>query len=179
APAGACRARGPDVSRAVLLALALALACGKKGPPVPPQLVRPGTPEAFAAVVMPQGIRLSWNRPDKYSGGRKMNDLGRFVIERAPAEGQLAPFARVGEVLVTDQTRFRKDRHLEWTDGDVTAGTADLYRVTAVTLDGYKSTPTLPVTVRFGPAAPTVIEAPAPPPEPEPAAPDEDQEEDE
>jgi hypothetical protein len=166
------------VSRLLVCALLAALACGKKGPPVAPQLVRPGSPENFSAVVIPEGIRLSWNRPEKYSGGRRMNDLGRFVIERAPAEGQLAPFARVGEVLVTDQTRFRKDRHLEWTDGDVTAGTAYLYRVTAVTLDGYKSNPTLPVTVRFGPASPTVIEAPAAP-ETEPLAPPPDEEEEE
>jgi hypothetical protein len=170
------------VSRLLVFALLAALACGKKGPPVAPQLVRPGSPENFGAVVIPEGIRLSWNRPEKYSGGRRMNDLDRFVIERAPAEGQLAPFARVGMVLVTDQTRFRKDRHLEWTDGDVTAGTAYLYRVTAVTLDGYKSNPTLPVTVRFGPGAPAVSAptvAPAPEVEPAPPPPEEPEEEEE
>ena len=84
-----------------------------------------------------------------------MNDLGRFLIDRAPdTETGPVPFTRVGKVELTDQNRFRKERRLEWLDRDVTPGQRYLYRVTAVTLDDYRSAPAGPVAVRFGPAPP-------------------------
>ena len=136
------------VSTLVLAAAVAVLACGHKNRPVAPELVRPEAPENLTAIATPDGVRLGWLRPLRYSGGARMNDLRGFVIERATTAGT---FARVGRLELEDQTRFRKERHLEWTDKDVTAGERYLYRVTAETLDGYRSAPAGPVAIQFGP----------------------------
>ena len=142
---------------AVLLALACALpACGRKSRPVPPETVEPEAVESLAAIATPEGVRLSWLRPTRYTGGGRMNDLGSFEIERAPGEGAAPAFAKIGTVTLEDQQRFRKERRLEWVDKDVRPGERYRYRVTAVTLDHYRSAPAGPVNVRYGnpPSAP-------------------------
>lgn len=136
--------------RGLVLLVGLALACGRKTPPLAPELVRPEPPGELAAASTPGGVRLGWLRPERYSGGLKMNDLDRFLIERAPGDGTAPQFVQVGVLQLTDRYRFRKERHLEWTDTDVTAGARYLYRVTAMTLDGSESTAG-PIAVRFEP----------------------------
>jgi hypothetical protein len=133
------------VALAVLLAAA---ACGHKTPPIAPQLVRPDPPGALAAISTPEGVRLTWLRPQKYSGGQRMNDLGGFTIERATAEG--GEFMEVGKLELDDQTRFRRERHLDWADRTALPGYRYRYRVIAFTLDDYHSAPAGPVTVQFG-----------------------------
>jgi len=144
----------------VLAVLAL-LGCGRKALPVAPERVRPQPPDQLAASATREGVRLTWLRPLRYSGGQRMNDLGGFMIERAPGEGGPAQFAQVGTLTLEDRTRFRKERHLEWTDRDAAAGARYLYRVIAVTLDGYRSAAAGPVAIRYGPPA-----GPEPPPKP-------------
>jgi hypothetical protein len=126
-------------------------ACGRKSRPLAPETVRPEPPEDLTAVVTPDGVRLSWLRPLRYSGGGKMNDLGLFDIDRAPGEDAAPEFRKVGAVTLEDQERFRKERRMQWTDNDVRPGERYLYRVTAVTLDGYRSPPAGPVSVQYGP----------------------------
>jgi hypothetical protein len=136
---------------AVVLAVGV-LACGHKGPPIAPELVRPEAPEQFTAMATPDGVKLGWLRPLRYSGGQRMDDLRGFVIERATGT---AGFVKIGRLELEDQNRFRKERHLEWTDPDVKAGERYLYRVTAETLDGYRSAPVGPIAVQYGPPAET------------------------
>jgi hypothetical protein len=138
--------------RGAVLALALLAACGRKASPIAPELARPLPPEGLSAIATPDGIRLAWQHPLRYAGGQRMNDLAGFAIERAPGEGATATFAAVGRLDVDDQTRFQKEHHREWLDRDVVAGARYLYRVRALTLDGYRSAPTEPVAIRFGPA---------------------------
>ena len=142
------------IAAAVVALAVVGAGCGLKSRPVAPELVRPLPAEDLAAIAVPEGVRLTWQRPLRYSGGQRMNDLGGFVIERA-AGGEPVAFAPVGRVDLTDQTRFRKERRLEWVDQSVQPGTRYLYRVTAFTLDGYRSGPAGPVSIRFGPAPAT------------------------
>jgi hypothetical protein len=137
---------------AVLLSAALAsAACGHKNRLIAPELVRPEPPTDLAAVATPAGVRLSWLRPEKYSGGGRMNDLGGFVIERTTvSEGGPSHFDKVGTLELQDQNRFRKDRRLEWVDTTAQRGMRYVYRVTAFTLDGYRSAPVGPVSLVFG-----------------------------
>lgn len=142
--------------RRVLVALALAVlalapACGRKSRPFPPEEVQPEAPGDLTAVVVPEGVRVSFTRPTHYSGGRKMNDLGKIVVERAPGEGEAPKFEKVGELVLEDRDRFRQDRRLSWIDATAAPGTRYLYRAIAVTLDRYESQPAGPVAVRFGP----------------------------
>jgi len=143
-------------TRTVALAGALLLAaCGRKAPPVAPELVRPEPAEDLTATIVADGVRLTWQRPLRYSGGQRMNDLDHFVIDRAPAEAARPVFAHVGRLDLEDQTRFRKERHLEWIDHDVVRGSSYLYRVVAVTRDGSQSAPAGPVEVEYGTTAPS------------------------
>lgn len=137
----------------------LLAACGRKSAPVAPELVRPGVAENLTAIATPEGVRLTWLRPERYSGGQRMNDLRGFVIERAPGEGAPPAFAAVGRVELDDQTRFRKERRIAWVDREVAPGARYLYRVVALTLDGYRSAAVGPVAVRAGaPAGPAPTE---------------------
>ena len=146
----------------VLVLLASMLpACGRKARPVPPELVHPEGADKLAAMATPDGVRLTWLRPTRYTGGGQMNDLGSFEIERAT--GDDPKFVKVGTLVLEDQERFRKERHLEWVDKDVRSGERYLYRVTAVTIDRYRSAPAGPIAIRYG-AAPGESEAETPPP---------------
>jgi hypothetical protein len=132
--------------------MAAAGACGLKTDPVAPELVRPQPVDGLAAHSTPAGVELRWRRPVRYTGGGRMNDLGGFEIERAAVEGPL-PWAVVGTLTLDDQTRFRKKRELEWVDTGAVPGARYRYQVTAFTLDGARSAPAGPVTVRFQPPA--------------------------
>ena len=121
-----------------LVAALVVAACGVKNRPLPPELVQPEPPTGLVAASRPEGVRLTWRRPTKYSGGKHMRDLGGFEIDRAAGVDGL-DFGRVGTVELTDQTRFRQERMMEWTDTSAVAGTTYRYRVVAYTTDGYRS----------------------------------------
>jgi hypothetical protein len=134
----------------VVLAL-LAPACGQKNRVIAPELVLPETPDDLSAIATPEGVRLNWNRPTRYSGGGRMNDLDGFVIQRATGTGAVsAAYAEVGKVFLTDQNRFRKERRIEWVDTTATPGNLYFYRVIAVTMDRSRSIPAGPVSLQFG-----------------------------
>lgn len=138
---------------ALLLAM-LAVACGRRGAPRAPELVQPLPPTSLVARITADGVSLTWHRPDKYSGGDRMRDLGGFDIDRRPADAApSAPFTRVGHLELTDQYRFRQDPRIEWTDHDAEPGTRYQYQVTAFTLDGYRSPAAGPVTIVAGPGS--------------------------
>jgi len=136
------------IALAVTLA-SLAAACGRKSLPVAPETVRPRAPATLAAASTPEGVRLTWLRPLLYTGGQRMHDLDRFLVERAPGEGPPSGFARVATVVLEDRFRFRKERRLEWLDQEVKAGERYLYRVIAVTRDGSRSAPAGPVAILY------------------------------
>ena len=130
----------------VLVGTLVVAACGVKSRPLPPELVQPEPPTSLVAASRADGVRLTWRRPTKYSGGKHMRDLGGFEIDRATGADGLE-FGRVGTVELTDQTRFRQERMMEWTDTSAVAGTTYRYRVVAYTVDGDRSTPGGPVTI--------------------------------
>jgi hypothetical protein len=136
----------------VVAALAILAACGRKSAPTAPELVRPKAPGALSATSISDGIRLVWQRPQSYTSGHHMNDLGRFLIERAV--GDDGEFVRVDTLEMDDRLRFRKERRLEWVDHDVALGQLYRYRVTAETMDDYRSKPAGPVAIRHHEPAP-------------------------
>ena len=145
--------------RLAAVAVVLLVACGVKNRPLPPELVQPEPPTEIVGRSQPDGVRLTWTRPTTDSGGRHMRDLGGFNIDRATGADGI-DFARVGRVTLTDQDRFRQERTISWTDTSVVTGTTYRYRVTAFTLDGYRSVPGGPLTIEHTPGA----SAQAPPP---------------
>ena len=72
---------------ATLLALAIgplmSVACGRKAPPRPPDLVRPRTIRDLEATPVTDGIHLTWTRPTETMDGGDMPDLDGVVVLRA------------------------------------------------------------------------------------------------
>ena len=126
-----------------------AAACGSKGGVMPPELVRPEPPTDLSASSTQDGVRVSWTRPTKYTGGQRMRDLGSFIVERTDAAVSPPKFEHVSTVELQDRTRFRQERRFQWVDQNVTAGEEYVYRVRARTLDGYESPWAGPAKVRF------------------------------
>ena len=134
----------------VVVAVALAApACGHKGGVMAPELVRPEPPTDLAASSSADGVRITWTRPTKYTGGQRMRDLGSFVVERTDAAASPPKFERIATIELQDRTRMRQERRFQWVDQDVTAGQEYVYRVRARTLDGYESPWAGPVKTRF------------------------------
>ena len=148
------------MSRLVLVAALAVVACGVRTRPLAPELVQPAPASAVVAASTVDGVKLTWRRPTQYSSGKHMRDLGGFEIERADGVDGIE-FARVGTVELSDQTRFRQERTMQWTDTSAAAGTTYRYRVVAYTLDGYRSRPAGPVTIEHRP--PPAGPPPAPP----------------
>jgi hypothetical protein len=119
-------------------ALALAVGCGVKSAPIAPELVRPAQITDLRAVADPNGIKLLWERPTHYSGGRTMRDLGGFVIMRAEASG---PLTALVELPVTDRERFAPQHQFSYIDNETTLGHDYRYQIIAKTTDGYVSVP--------------------------------------
>ena len=63
------------------------------------------------------------------------------------AVGDSYNYAKVTTVLLDDQTRFRQEKLMQWTDTAVEVGQSYRYRVIAFTTDGYRSVPSAPVTI--------------------------------
>ena len=160
APPGTARARTTRLIAA--LALAATAACGVRSRPFPPELVHPEAPGALIAKSEPDGIRVTWRRPTKYSSGKRMKDLAGFDVERADGTDSIA-FTKVGYAEVTDQTRFRPDRTTMWIDTSAVIGNTYRYRVVATTLDGYRSEPSESVTILHRPGTTGTAPPPTPP----------------
>jgi len=139
--------------RALLLGLAiLGSACGLKTAPVAPELVVPTPPTSVHASPTATGIELAWRRPTRYSGGGRMRDIERFVIERS--DESRPTWTEVGTVVMTDRYRLQQPRRIDWLDTEVAPGTRYAYRVVTVTRDGQHSVPSTPVALRHRVVAP-------------------------
>ncbi len=112
--------------------------CGIKSKPEPPEAVRPQRIMDLTAVSVAKGVRIRWGRPEHYTGGGRMRDLGKFEILRSSG-GELPSV--VSEIAVTDLQRFRQQTHFSYLDVDTVVGHRYRYRVVSTTTDGYESLP--------------------------------------
>ncbi|HEY6395416.1 MAG TPA: hypothetical protein VIX12_08370, partial [Candidatus Binataceae bacterium] len=117
------------------LVSALYIGCGVKSPPIPPEDARPERILDLDAVSVPTGIELTWGRPERYSSGATLRDLGSFVVMRQ-SQGELQ---KIADVPVTDTQRFQVQREFSFIDKTAQIGQAYHYLVTARTTDGYES----------------------------------------
>jgi hypothetical protein len=125
----------------LLLALGIGVlyaGCGVKNRPKPPSEVRPQRIIDLEAVSVNNGIRLRWSRPEHYTGGARLRDLGKFEILRAASGGESRLLA---DIPVTDRQRFRQQRHFTYVDTDTQIGQRYRYQVISATTDGYESQP--------------------------------------
>ena len=105
---------------------------------MPPSEVRPVRTTDLAAFSVSKGIRIRWSRPERYTGGARMRDLGKFEILRASGGGEPQV---VADIAVTDLQRFRQQHHFSYLDTDTEVGHRYRYQIISVTTDGYESLP--------------------------------------
>ena len=132
-------ARAALVGALVASVFATLPGCGRRGAPLPPEDVLPETINDLSARNGEDEIILSWGRPERYSGGSKMSDLGAFKIERAVGGAGAAPYSPLATIEVVDRDRFRQVKNFRYGDGDVSDGVTYRYRIFSVTTDGYLS----------------------------------------
>jgi hypothetical protein len=123
----------------MLFAAAIAMGCGVKSAPVPPEQARPIAITTLKAVSSPDGIMLTWDRPLVYAGGSTMRNLGGFVIMRA--EGNTAQMQPLVEIPVTDLERFQVQMVFTYDDLETQIGAHYRYAIISETNDGYRSDP--------------------------------------
>ena len=121
-------------------------ACGRKGAPRPAAEVLPETITDLAATVTAEGIQLSWDRPRKYTGGDRMQDLGGFWVQRSDSPG--APFETINTIDVTDLQRFQQTKNFKYVDSAAAPDRTYEYRVVSFTVDRYVSEPSNIVAAR-------------------------------
>ena len=133
--------------------MAIALGCGAKSRPVPPELTHPERVNDLTAKSDSKGILLTWSRPMKYGGGKALKDLAGFRLLRAAGEGPLSDLA---ELPVTDQERFQKVRRFAYIDSSALMGHSYRYVMITETPDGYQSEPSNVVHLTRTPPPPRV-----------------------
>ncbi len=75
----------------VLLAVLSLVACGKKGPPVPPEIRLPQPVSALTGVVREGGVELAWTNPTRRADGTPLRDLVRLRVFRTDDAGVGTP----------------------------------------------------------------------------------------
>jgi hypothetical protein len=123
---------------AAVMAIAIVPGCGAKSRPIPPELTHPDRINDLTAKPDPKGIRLTWSRPMKYSGGKALKDLAGFRLMRSEGDGSLADIA---DLPISDQERFQKVRRFAYIDTTAELGHSYRYTLIAETTDGYQSDP--------------------------------------
>lgn len=134
-----------------LIALTLALSCGKKGDPRAPELTLPKTITNLSARSVPGGVILTWSRPTEYVDGKPMADLASFVIFRKEISQSCpdcpVPYRQLTTVNVEDREKFVKQKQYRFDDTDVRPKAIYRYRVSSQLVDGTLSAPSNEVEV--------------------------------
>lgn len=121
----------------VLLILAL-VACGRKADPQPAELVRPRPVTNLAAEIREEGVHLQWTRPDQYVNGKRIDDLGGFLVFRG-VSGK--PADEIATISVSDRERFQREKKFDYVDRKAEKESTYYYRIVSYTRDRYYSAP--------------------------------------
>jgi len=168
--------RGRKRLAMALLGLALA-ACGKKGPPVAPELRLPVPPTGLQAAIDENSILVSWTNPGSRLDGSHLKDLAEVMVHRREDsdDGPLKPaMLSGGRVVGYDRIAvIRVDSpapatvtgtSVQWVDHQgLVPGHRYVYVLTAIDSQGRSSPPSerRPVTFLAAPMPPRDVEAAA------------------
>ncbi len=143
--------------------ITLTAACGKKGPPIPPERLRPRPVPGAEARNIAAGIQLVWSAPTRKVNNEPFEDLQGFEVlrssgrTRAQCTAPGRPWMRIARV---DAEEAHLDGRFALTDDQVQSEHWYAYRILAVDTDGNRSEPG---------AASIILRTPVPPPAPSPA----------
>mgnify|MGYP001223689140 CR=1 FL=1 len=119
--------------------------CGKKSTPRAPELALPVPIEDLRAKAEGKGIVLSWSRPKQYVDGKKLRELGGFVIFRKEVSAICpdcpTPYRQMTVIDVEDQEKFIQKQKFRFEDRELSSQTIYHYRVVSRLQDGSLSDP--------------------------------------
>ena len=160
---------------AVLLAVVALGACGKKGPPVAPELRVPVVPAALHGSVDGESIVVSWTAPERRLDNSRLRSVDRYTLyrrEEADAGPPKSAMLSHGRVVGYDEiATIRTDApapatiqggSVTWVDRQtLSVGRRYVYVVTAEDAVGRISAPSERLVVRFlaAPKAPAAVDA--------------------
>jgi hypothetical protein len=160
---------------AVLFAVVALGACGKKGPPVAPELRVPVVPAALHGSVDGESIVVSWTVPQRRLDGTRLRTVDRYTLyrrEEADAGPPKSAMLSHGRVVGYDEiATIRTDApapatiqggSVTWVDRQtLSVGRRYVYVVTAADAIGRSSAPSERLVVPFlaAPKAPAAVEA--------------------
>jgi hypothetical protein len=161
-PRAGARRRGGWLLALGLAALALG-ACGKKGPPVAPELRLPVPAAMLQAIIEDGAISVGWTNPRSRADGSALRDLAVVTLYRredtegAPLKPALLEGARVvgyDEIaairLAAPAPAVVDDGHVRWVDRrGLVPGRRYVYVVTATDATGRTSAPSERLAVPF------------------------------
>ena len=124
---------------AVIVAVFFLCGCGKKGDPMPKQLVLPPAVSDLGVSLSPAGNRLTWTLPDvdiyKIVRIRIMRSELRIAGESCP--GCRREFVVVAEPRPRDLSREKGSWHVEYVDTKVKPGILYTYAIILCDTYGY------------------------------------------
>jgi hypothetical protein len=158
----------------IVLPALLPLACGRRGPPVPPRTATPAAVTTIRAEPRDSAIIVTWVRPTRTEAGSPLTDLAEFRLFRAmgspaPVGAQeRAAFSLLATIRAEqpDNATVQGDQYAFRDDGGgpgFTPGVRYTYRVQAVNRRGQAGPPSVEAFVDYilAPAAPTGLVASA------------------
>ena len=168
----------PGRSLAGLLLIGLALtACGKKGPPLPPEVRLPIPPAGLRASIDENAILLTWTNPGTRIDGSRLRDLTEVRLYRRedtddgplkPAilsRGRIVGYEQIAAIrLDSPAPATVRGLNVEWVDrSGLVPGHRYVYVLTALDAQGRSSPPSerRPVTFLAAPMPPLDVQATA------------------
>jgi len=135
----------------LLVLSSLAVACGKKSNPRPPEEIAPAAVIALSAKAEVSAVVLSWQAPLETASGDTLEDLNDFVIERSPVvEDESPDYEELGEVLSAEPSQPGPVPVVyNFRDETVEVGKVYEYRVLPRNLDGLAGAATRALRVTF------------------------------
>lgn len=122
-------------------------ACGKYGPPNPPEDFAPQAIRFFQAAGSLKGIELNWQAPLQDMQGEPLRNLEQFVIRRSPyIRGASPDFETIAEIRYQQEPETTVFRFL---DENVEANKRYEYAVSAENSDGTEGQTTSILRVTF------------------------------
>jgi predicted small lipoprotein YifL len=168
----------PGRSLAGLLLIGLALtACGKKGPPLPPEVRLPIPPAGLRASIDENAILVTWTNPGTRIDGSRLRDLTEVRVYRRgdtddgplkPAilsRGRIVGYEQIAAIrLDSPAPATVRGLNVEWVDrSGLVPGHRYVYVLTALDAQGRSSPPSerRPITFLAAPMPPLDVQATA------------------
>lgn len=139
----------------LILLIILAVGCGVKAPPIPPDVLVPEAITDLQGTVREEAFYLTWSLPKENMDGSRPVDLERFLVLRRD-ETRGCPECP-GEFKVKAELDLRspkgyvlEDDTATWKDSGLTEGVIYMYKVIGVNHWGYQSPPSNEVMITWG-----------------------------